>query len=749
MNLQTTVNNTQKYRKRIDAWKGLNRTDGAQDGEMLDIRNLCTDDYPTIRTRTERIRLNQFNDQTVTDVFEADGHLVVVADGTLYYDGEPLLEVGNTQKQFALVNTQLIVWPDKIVIDLNDGRASQMDAQLTGSAIIDEEGTVVTFSPGGAIQHGQRGYSDGGTYQNMPQMYIYRDLQWDENSGFTWSDKFYWSMRSVSVGDRFIPKQSGGSYYPNTSTDGYGEDGSIYGIITAKETFTYDYDLQSAVRLTYSIYDAAGGEQSLTQVFSAGDVVRLEGFTLLVNNKKAIEIQNVSSTELSFDTGSLVPAAYYFTVTEDLPRARYRLLWTRDVSGTETVTTLGYIEPFNRKIRAGEQIFVVGDVTTRSGETYIDTTNGAAYVYDPETMTLEQLEFMTGSYGTETIQMSIILPSAENEDVTISREIPDLAFICEHENRLWGVSNEETDTIFNPVTGEYNEVKSRVIFASALGKPMNIYEYKGLATDAYAVAVSGNGDFTAICSYNGAILAWKEDLLIKITGSYPAEYYMRTYKYEGVMAESHKSLQIINEVLYYLSPAGVMAYSGTAPQLIGEKLGLKKLANAVAGRGRTHYYISAQMEDLTWKTMVYDIVHGIWSAEETDPICSMTRIGNYCYAVIQGMIYRLEETEATEEIEWYAELACMDEGTLQHKRYTQITIEAELETGATIQLQYKDEQDNAWQTARLAWSLVNNERVRRYVLDTKRAARLYLRLSGTGKCKLYALEREYSLEAER
>ena len=54
--------------------------------------------------------------------------------------------------------------------------------------------------------------------------------------------------------------------------------------------------------------------------------------------------------------------------------------------------------------------------------------------------------------------------------------MPDLDFICESENRLWGCSNE-----------------TRTIYASALGDPTNFFSYQGLSTDSYAVAVGSEG----------------------------------------------------------------------------------------------------------------------------------------------------------------------------------------------------------------------------------------------------------------
>ena len=759
MNLQTTTNNTQRYRKRINAWHGLNTTDSAKDGEMTAIRNLCTDDYPTIKTRKARSVLSEYAGKEVTDIYDANGHLVVVADGMLYYDGEPLLSVGNGKKQFALVNTKLVIWPDKIVLDLNDGKASQMEAYTIGTAVIDEAGGEFTFAGGGAIQHGTRSF-----YRLAPDytdyvIYTYEGLDWTEGHGFSYTSR---SMKSTvpiftpeffQEGDYFIPVLSGGEYVPKAAPRGYLTPdvltGNIYGVVLSHKYRRFTYDLDEENIVTYAIYDASGGSASLPETFAPGETVRLEGFTIKANNKKAIKLDGVYAGRITLPEGSLISSAYYYNAAADVPPGLTKLVWNHTEQGTTVQTLIGGVQ-LKRTIRKGEQIYVTGGDIIEGSYDYIDTTGCKAYVYDPETMITEELEFdTTVSSEIQTLNCKITLPTTENENVVIRREIPDMDFICEHENRLWGVSNEETDTIWNPQTGEYNEVKSRVIFGSALGEPKRMYEYIGASTDSYAVAVGGNGDFTGICSYNGALLAWKEDLLCKLTGSYPAEYYLRTYQYDGVASGSEHSLQTINGVLYYLSLEGVMAFYGEAPQLIGEKIGLKKLASAVAGRGRTSYYISAAHEDGTWMNAVYDFVHGLWTSEEDQRIIALERIGNHCYAVISGTAYKFEDDSAAEEITWAAELAVIDEDTFYHKRYNSVTIEAYLGQNATISLDYKNELDGEWKAAELAWPMTNNERVRRYVIDTRRSARLYLRISGSGYCKLYALEREYSMEAER
>ena len=71
-----------------------------------------------------------------------------------------------------------------------------------------------------------------------------------------------------------------------------------------------------------------------------------------------------------------------------------------------------------------------------------------------------------------TVAKNTFTAKEETGELCIERKIPELDYICESENRLWGVSNAK-----------------QTIYASAMGDPTNFFTYEGLATDSYALAV--------------------------------------------------------------------------------------------------------------------------------------------------------------------------------------------------------------------------------------------------------------------
>ena len=147
--------------------------------------------------------------------------------------------------------------------------------------------------------------------------------------------------------------------------------------------------------------------------------------------------------------------------------------------------------------------------------------------------------------------------------LTIERVLPELDYICADKNRLWGCRygyDSRGDLI--------NE-----IYASKLGDFRNWYSYQGLSTDSYAATIGIPGQFTGCISYGGYPTFFKENAIIRVSGSYPAEYNVMQMEARGVQDGSHKSLAIVGEALYYKAPGGVMVYDGSLPQMISAEFG--------------------------------------------------------------------------------------------------------------------------------------------------------------------------------
>lgn len=172
--------------------------------------------------------------------------------------------------------------------------------------------------------------------------------------------------------------------------------------------------------------------------------------------------------------------------------------------------------------------------------------------------------------------------TTQKSPITIKREMPNMDFIIESENRLWGC--------------RYGVAKNgqvvNEIYASKLGDFKNWNCFMGISTDSYAATVGSDGQFTGAIAHLGHPLFFKENCMHKVYGNYPANYQITTTTCRGVQKGSHKSLAIVNEVLYYKGKTAVCAYDGSLPQEISYALGDVDYSNAVACSHGNKYYIS-------------------------------------------------------------------------------------------------------------------------------------------------------------
>lgn len=769
-------------RIRTDVFKGLHKRDGAPEGAFLEVSGVTTADYPSMKTRPPRARVGEW--ENATDVYETDGHLVVIDDNKLYYDGTFLSNVGNQKKQFAEIGRKLVVWPDKIYINLNTGEMGSLGAEINGKGKIQKGGQItLVATPGQSSTKGSMTLDDvfGGealweeNYQHWYPHYgaymkLYTNLSYASGWLYDGTPQIMLPTMEGEVGDSKEPTTL--NYFigsaPETKTHsndwGWTEDSNYYGKITkititahsvsyadrlvdwdgdgvlevikekSKERYSYRYD--------YEVYERT--DLDLTKLFEPGDIVSVSGHKLEYNNQEAVKINGVSRYDLSVDA-AFVTKANYFNVTSDRAAGKYLL-----ATGTGSYGEQPYGVTFTteRILRKGEQLFVVSD----PGDSGFS--NKTVYAYDPQTKTLEAFP---GEQSDSTASLldarNNVYDASKDNPMAIERKVPAMAYVCERDNRLYGVSNAEESKIFNTLTGQYETVTSRVLHASELGQPTRWNTSNGTAADSFAVAVAGEGDFTGIVSYSGSVIAFKEDRMYKLTGDYPAEFYLRSYSVDGVKKNCHKSLAIINEVLYYLSPCGVMSYSGGVPNLVSYELGLDRYEEAVAGRDRMNYLI--QMD----KLYCYDTIHGLWVSEDYGKVTGIESVGNSAYIVTDGKIMQTDSGD--EKVEWYAMTHFTDEGTFLHKDYQAMNLDAALTEGAEMKIEYRLHEEDSWKTLDTMTSYHGTQWQTRQTLNEakrmhhkftpgiQRCDRIQFRLSGKGECKIYAYDRVVRFESDK
>ena len=191
------------------------------------------------------------------------------------------------------------------------------------------------------------------------------------------------------------------------------------------------------------------------------------------------------------------------------------------------------------------------------------------------------------------------------EGVKAERRVPDLEYLTECDNRVWGCSSSEN-----------------VIYACKLGDPTNWFSYRGIAADSYAVTVGSDGPFTGAATCMGYALFFKENALHKLYGSKPSVFQLSSLRCRGVARNAGRSLCVLNETLYYLSADGVMAWDGSLPTKVSTALDAARLSNvqrALGGALDGRYYLCLSRgsgEENTARLLVYDTERGLWQEED-------------------------------------------------------------------------------------------------------------------------------------
>ena len=186
-----------------------------------------------------------------------------------------------------------------------------------------------------------------------------------------------------------------------------------------------------------------------------------------------------------------------------------------------------------------------------------------------------------------------------SQPITVSRKTPDLDFICELNNRLWGCSSDAHE-----------------VYCCKLGDPTNWRDYRGIASDAYAATVGTPGKFTGCIAFNGSVLFFKDNGAHILYGSTPQDFRVSWKPMRGLQQGSERSMVILNERLYYKSRDAVCVFDGSEPVSISSVFGEDIYYNAIGGSFRDKYYISLQDESGNPSLFVYDTMKGIWSKED-------------------------------------------------------------------------------------------------------------------------------------
>lgn len=309
----------------------------------------------------------------------------------------------------------------------------------------------------------------------------------------------------------------------------------------------------------------------------------------------------------------------------------------------------------------------------------------------------------------------------------VSRTMPNMDFVIESNNRLWGCRYG---------TAENGEIVNE-IYASKLGDFKNWKCYMGVSTDSYTVSLGSDGVFTGAINHLGYPLFFKERCLHKVYGAMPSQYQMQTTACRGVQKGSEHSLAIVNEVLYYKGEHGICAYDGSLPVEVSSVLGDVHYTEAYAGAHGNKYYVSMKNGEED-SLFIYDTEKGIWHKENG-------RYTHFCscrdemYASDGSAIYSLtgSGTPIEDQVEWMAETGEIGISSPDMKYTARLNIRMSMDIGSTVDVFAEYDSSGEWEKQ---FSLTGTN-LRSFSMPIRpvRCDHMKLRFVGMGDVRIYSI----------
>ena len=313
--------------------------------------------------------------------------------------------------------------------------------------------------------------------------------------------------------------------------------------------------------------------------------------------------------------------------------------------------------------------------------------------------------------------------------VKVERRMPDLDFITEAENRLWGCKY-----------GLVNGSTVNEIYCCALGDFKNWNQFLGLSTDSYVASVGTDGPFTGAVTHLGYPIFWKENCFHKVYISSSGAHQIVDTACRGVQKGSHLSLEVVNETLYYKSVTDICAYDGSLPKSVSSQFGTEKYFCAVAGSIGDKYYVSMKDASNKHHLFVLDALKGLWHKEDdTNALCFARCNGELFFidadtkelTAVNGSEGTLEK-----DIEWSATTGLMGYTTIEHKYISRFNLRMKLPKGSKADIYIQYDSDGIWHHS----GHINGTGTKTFMIPVRprRCDHFQIKLEGRGDIRIYS-----------
>lgn len=318
---------------------------------------------------------------------------------------------------------------------------------------------------------------------------------------------------------------------------------------------------------------------------------------------------------------------------------------------------------------------------------------------------------------------------AQNQgSIKIRRTVPDMDYVCESQNRLWGCRY-----------GNDGEKNLNEIYCCALGDFKNWRQYQGLSTDSWAASVGSDGPWTGAVNYLGSPMFFKENNIHKVTVSSYGAHRLTETVCRGVQPGSHRSLAVVNETLFYKSGSDICAYQGGFPVSVSQTLGEELYFNAAAGSAGDKYYIAMDDSQGQRQLFVYDISRSLWMKEDGLDAKYFARLEGELYAMTGTELWCLSGRSGSLEnfVPWMAESGILYYQYPDKKYLSRFNLRVRMEEGAWMDVFIQYDSCGFWEhKGRVKLSGTGTVTV---PVCPRRCDHMQIRLEGRGEFQLFSM----------
>lgn len=735
----------------ITTFGGYCHRDVISDGQWFDMTNMSARKYPAITTRPNRQVLTKVNGEAVSNVaamVDMDGLVWLGKDGSLHAGGNVLpnfYTYTEADRQMVPMGGYLIVFPDKVwanAVKLRMGGKMVEDVDYGKLEAYWEQGDD---EPGETINEPNAIWmipcqSDGEYWKYIPEGYC--ELEWKSSVG------------SLVVKDGEIDATDGiytgcypyKEYHRGNESEAWVYVKDYYGFVvseTAPES-PADNCLWMKVSDVSPVMQRWFASTRMWSVQSCN--VRLE------SGRGFGKIEDGDSVTLTMPSLLFAEERREHGGSYDAPRVNFDNPYGENVEnisithageeahtapdGTETIVRYIALRLANKiqyPIKLGsyhrQMVNTVREAQYNQGsdEGYKKSSDEAVWAMTNEELSAELESLNFRQYGFRYYGQVA---------TTISREVPDMDYVIESNNRLWGC-----------FYGERDGKMLNEIYASKLGDFKNWNCFQGLSTDSYAASRGSDGPWTGAITMNNYPLFFKRNCLEKVYISASGAHQIATTKMPGVQPGSWRSMQIVDGVLFYLSDTGVMVYDGSLPDNISNDFGNVKYSDGVAGKQGYNYYLSVKAQDGSYSLFNLDTTKGVWHREDDTRLMQTADRGDVLYMLTEdgrlltpGTLAELDEGELEGDFTWEIVSGAIGYQRAEQEYLLRLIPRIKLELGGSALVHVMFDDNGEWQ--RVACIEGNGTQSMKVPVKPRRCDHFRIKLSGIGEATLYTITRE-------